>query len=85
MPIQRTRVNLSLPPYLVKKLREAGKQNQLHSRDGSLQNATICTEMIEFICSLQFDEDVQKYLAESGGLLFDLIRRSVKDHIQNDS
>lgn len=83
MPVKRTRVNLSLPPYLLKKLRETGRQNHLQSTDGSLQNASICTDLIEFVCSLQSDDDVQKHLDENGGILLDLIRRSLKTHIKN--
>lgn len=83
MAVNRIRVNLSLPPYLIDKLRDVGRQNQLHSTDGSLQNASICTGIVQFICDLQSDKDVKKYLDENSGILFDLIRRSLKNHIEN--
>lgn len=83
MPIQRERVNLSLPPYLVKKLHDVGRQNRLHSTDGSLQNASIITDVLKFICDVQSDDDVDKHLNNTGGTLLDLIRRSVKSHIDN--
>lgn len=83
MPVKSKRINLSVPPSKVPKIRDTGKKNRLHSRDGSLNDATICTELILFMCEMQSDQDVEKHLAKTGGILLDLIRRSVKKEIEN--
>lgn len=85
MPIKSKRVNLSINPNKEKSIINAGRQNQLHNRNGSLSLTTICTEIVYFVSDLQTDDEIAAYLSERGGTLFDLIRRAVKCYISKKS
>lgn len=84
MPIKSRRVNLSIPPAKERSIIDAGRQNRLHNRDGSLSLTTICTEIVYFILELLADKNIRTYLDKKGGTLFDLIRRSVKEYISEE-
>lgn len=83
MPPQRERVNLSFIPGRLRRLRDFGSEHRMQETNGSLQNAPICMRMITFLLDLREHEDVDKYLRENGGTLFDLILRAVKKFIED--
>ena len=83
MPIKSERINLSVPPSRLKKIIEVGRENQLQSRDGSLQKTPICTAIVFFILDVHSDPEVRAYLKRNGGTLLDLIRRALKRYVSN--
>ena len=83
MPNKRERVNLSFIAGRLRRLRDFGREHRIRATNGSLQNASICMQMITFLLDLRADADVDKYLRENGGTLFDLILRAVKKFIED--
>ena len=81
MPTTSKKVQITFPPYQIKKLREHGSEHGMQSMQGSLQNGTICMKIISFIFDLRSDIEVQKYLEKNGGTLHDLILRALKQYI----
>ena len=80
MPIKSCRVNLSVPPSGLEKIRKFGRAHCMSNQD-----STICLNMIRFLLTLQDDSDIDTHLAEHGGELLDLIRRAVKKYIDDFS
>ena len=84
MPAKSKRINLSISPNRIRKLRDVGRQNRLHSTDGSLKDTVICAKLVNFFMELSSDADVQQYLEKNRETLFELIEKSVKDRVEKD-
>lgn len=82
MPVKSKRVNLSVSPSQERGILNVGRQNRLHSTDGSLKLTTICMQLVNFFLDLQKNEDVERYLEKNGGTLFDLILEGVKNVVK---
>lgn len=85
MPNKRDRVNLSFIPGRLKRVRDFGREHRMHANNGSLQDASVCMQMIVFLLDLRADGDVDKYLREKGSTLHDFILRSVKEFMEEES
>lgn len=84
MPVKSKRVNLSVSPSQERGILNAGRKNRLHSTDGSLKLTSICMKIINFFLRLQNNNDVDKYLEENGGTLFDLILEGIENIVKPD-
>ena len=83
MSITSKKVQLSFLHGEIKRLLQLGSENRLHSRNGSLQKATICYEIIKFMINLFRDPEVVKYLKTHGGTFLDLILRAVHKYVKS--
>ena len=53
----------------------------MHSTDGRLSLATVCTKIVYFFADLHKDTEVRAYLKEHGCILLDLIPKALKFYI----
>lgn len=83
MPVKSKRVNLSVSPSQERGILDVGRENNLHSTDGSLKVSTVSMQIINFILKLHKNEDVARYLEKNGGTLFDLIRKGVENVVKS--
>ena len=84
MPVKSKRVELSFIPAHVEALLDFGKMHGMQTWQGALKIGVVCRKIIDFMLRLYKDEDVNLYLKEHGGTLFDLILRAVKKYISEN-
>ena len=85
MSIKSKKVLLSFIPSRLNWLCEFGKAHQMYSGLGTLRMGTIAMNIICFVLDLNKDADIREYLDKTGGTLFDLIRRAVKEFISRQA
>ena len=85
MPIESKKTLLSLIPNRVPKILDIGRENRMHSDNGSLCLATVCRKLVYYLVELHTNAEVRAYLQNNKGTLLDLIDRGVHKIISEDS
>lgn len=75
--IEAKRINLSVPPARLKKIRKFAQDHSMFDAP----DATVCSNMICFLLALYDDPDIESYLSEHNATILDLIKRSLKSYL----
>ena len=79
MPKQ-TEIKLSFLPYFIKKLIDFDREHRMQTAQGTLKNATICRNIIEFVLELRDKPLYNHILSHEGGTLFMLVTKALGEY-----
>lgn len=79
---QSIKVLLSFIHGRLEKMRQIGREHGWRTSQGTLKNATIAMNIIEFILDLRYDPTYVQILDKEGGNLLNLIAKSLHQYAE---